>query len=94
MVLQKQRHAHIATYVVEIFKRNKVLYTHIGREKLLNFANCEPFTKISSPIFTDTLKMYLAYARTVTYLPHFSTPIAFTCMVRQTFPILNFSHVL
>ena len=46
MVFQKQCHAHIATYVVEIFKHNKVLYTHIGREKLLNLANCEPFTKI------------------------------------------------
>ena len=46
--------------------------------------------KFSSPIFTDTLKMYLAYALTVAYLPNFSSPIAFTCMVRQNIPQPNF----
>ena len=39
------------------------------REKLVNH---ELFAKISSPIFTDTLKMYMAYALTVAYLPIFS----------------------
>ena len=43
--------------------------------------------KISSPIFIDTLKMYLAYALTLTYSPNFSSPIAFTDMVRQKFPV-------
>ena len=42
--------------------------------------------KFSSPIFTDTPKMYLAYAPTVAYSPNFSLPIAFTCMVWQNFP--------
>ena len=37
--------------------------------------------------------MYLAYALSVAYSPNFSLPIAFTCMVRQTFPIPNISHV-
>ena len=41
--------------------------------------------KFSSPIFTGTLKMYLAYALTVAYLPNFSLPIAFTCMAHQNF---------
>ena len=31
--------------------------------------------------------MYLAYALTVAYLPNFSLPIAFTCMVHQKFSI-------
>ena len=41
--------------------------------------------KCSSPIFTDTL----AYALTVAYSPHFSSPLAFTCMVHQNFPLPN-----
>ena len=32
-----------------------------------NLANCELLAKISSPIFTGTLKMYLAYALTVAH---------------------------
>ena len=44
-------------------------------------------------IFTDTPKMYLAYTLTVAYLPKFSSPIAFTSMVRQNFPSPNISHV-
>ena len=32
--------------------------------------------KFSSPIFTVTLKMYLAYTLTVAYLLNFSSPIA------------------
>ena len=39
-----------------------------------------------SPIFTDTPKMYMAYALTVAYLPNFSSPITFICTVRQNFP--------
>ena len=39
------------------------------------------------------MKMYLAYALTVAYSPNFSSPIAFTCMVRQNFPLPNISHV-
>ena len=49
--------------------------------------------KLSSPIFTDTPKMYLAYALTVAYSPNFSLPIAFTCTVRQTFPLPYITHV-
>ena len=42
--------------------------------------------KFFSPIFTDTLKMYLAYALTVAYSPNFSSLIALTCMVRLNPP--------
>ena len=49
--------------------------------------------KLSSPIFIDTPKLYLAYAMTLAYLPIFSSPIAFTCMVRQKVPLPNFSRV-
>ena len=45
--------------------------------------------KFSSPIFTDTPKMYLAYTLTVAYLPKFSSPIAFTCAVCQNFLLPN-----
>ena len=45
------------------------------------------------PIFTDTQKMDMTYALTVTYLPNFSLPIAFTCMVHQNFPPPNIFHV-
>ena len=51
------------------------------------------FTKISSPIFTDTLKMYLAYALTVAYSPSFSSPIAFTCVAYKNLPPPNISCV-
>ena len=44
-------------------------------------------------IFTDTRKIYMAYALTVAYSPNFSSPIAFTCMVHQNFPTLNISYV-
>ena len=60
---------------------------YLAGEKLVN---CELFAKISSRIFTDTLKMY---ALTVAYLPNFSSPIAFTCMVRQNFSLPNISRV-
>ena len=46
--------------------------------------------KFSSPILTDTLKIYLAYALTVAYLSNFSLPMAFTCMAcqkRYNFPV-------
>ena len=61
------------------------------REKM---ANHELFAKIflTNIIFTDTRKTYTAYALTVAYLPNFSSPIAFTCMVRQNFPLPNISH--
>ena len=49
--------------------------------------------KFSWPIFTDTSKMYLAYALTVAYSPNFSSPIPFTCTVCQNFPSLNISRV-
>ena len=49
----------------------------------MNLANHEPFAKI---LFTDTQKTYMAYALTAAYLPKFSSPQAFTCMVRQNFP--------
>ena len=35
----------------------------------------------------------MAYALTVAYLPNFSSPIAFTCMVHQNFPPPNISRV-
>ena len=47
----------------------------------------------SLPLFTDTPKMYLVYALTVTYLPNFSSPIALTCMVCQNFLPPKFSCV-
>ena len=47
--------------------------------------------KFSSPIFTDTPKMYLAYKLTVAYSPNFSLPIAFTCVVC---PAKNFPCVV
>ena len=62
-------------------------------ENLMNLVNCQLFAKFSSPIFTDTLKMYLTYALTVAYWPDFSLPIAFTCMVRQNFLPPNISRV-
>ena len=53
----------------------------------MNLVNHKLFTKCSSPIFTDTLKMYLAYALTVYYYyslsAKFSSPVAFTCMVHD-----------
>ena len=64
------------------------------REKLVNLANYELFTKIFlTSIHRYTEKMYLAYALTVAYSPNFSSPIAFTCMVHQNFPLPNISHV-
>ena len=60
-----------------------------------NLVNCES-PKFSLPIFTDKLKMYLAYALILAYLPNFFLPIAFTkssftlaftCMVYQNFPM-------
>ena len=57
MVFQKQRHAHIATYVAEIFKHDKVLYTgNFWWEKNWRSRQIVSY----SPMFTDTLKMYLA----------------------------------
>ena len=38
-------------------------------------------------------KHIMAYALTVAYLPNFSSPIAFTCMVHQNFTPPNISHV-
>ena len=49
------------------------------QEKNWRIVNYLP--KKSSPIFTDTPKIYLAYALTLAYLLNFSSPIAFTCMV-------------
>ena len=60
-------------------------------EKLANLASYSPI--FSSPLFTDTPKMYLTYALTVAYSPNFSLPIAFTCMVRRNFPPPIFSCV-
>ena len=37
--------------------------------------------------------MCLGYALTFAYLLNFSSPIAFTCMVRQKNPLQKFSHV-
>ena len=48
-------------------------------------ANLENLPKFSLPLFTDTLKMYVAYALTVTYSAIFSLPIPLTYMVHQKF---------
>ena len=53
---------------------------NFGRGKLVNR---ELFVKVSSSTFTDTPKMYLAYAPTIAYSPKFSSPIAFTFVVCQ-----------
>ena len=50
-------------------------------KKLANLENPELFAKIFSlPLFTDTLKMYLAYALIVTLpIPHqYLLPVSFT----------------
>ena len=49
--------------------------------------------KYSSQVFRYTPKMYLAYALSVAYLPNFSLPIAFSCMVQQNFLLPNIFHV-
>ena len=59
---------------------------NFGREKNWRIMSC-------SPIFTNTPKMYLAYAVTVAYSPNFSSPNAFTCMVRQNFFLPKISRV-
>ena len=43
--------------------------------KIGEFGNREYSPKFSSLIFTDTLKMYLAYALIVAYSPNFCLPI-------------------
>ena len=62
-------------------------------KKLANLVNREPFSKILffSPIFTDTPKTHMAHTLTVAYSSNFSSPIAFTCMVCQNFPLPNIS---
>ena len=52
---------------------------------LVNLVNYAP--KISLPIFTGTLKMCLTYALTLMYSLNLSSPITFTCMVHQNFPM-------
>ena len=69
---------------------------NFGRGKdwqILQIVSYSP--KLSSLIFTDTPKIYLAYALTVAYLPSFCLPIAFTNMVCQKFHPPNniISHV-
>ena len=62
-------------------------------EKFVNLVNCELFAKIFLVNIHRYTKNALAYALTVAYLPKFSSPIAFTCMVCQNFPPPNISHV-
>ena len=59
-------------------------------EKSTNLVNREPSANI---FLTDTWKAYMAYTLTVAYLPNFSLPIAFTCMVHQTFSLPKISRV-
>ena len=90
----KNCNVSVAIIAVHYFQYHPILVCHthyfhyrtenFGREKL---ANHELFAKFSLPIFTDTPKMYLAYALTVAYLPNFSSSIAFTCVVCQNFPV-------
>ena len=63
---------------------------YLAGEKLVNLVNRELLAKI---FLSNIHKMYLAYALTVAYSPNFSSPIAFTCMVRQNFPLPNISSV-
>ena len=60
-------------------------------KKLANLENHELFAK---PIFTDTPKLYLAYALTYLICQNFPChlPIALTCMVHQNLPPPKFSH--
>ena len=59
-------------------------------KKLVNLANREVFTKIFlTNIFTDTPKLYFAYALILAYSSNFSSPTAFTCIVHQHFPHQN-----
>ena len=55
--------------------------------KFWHVANHELYLpKFSSPIFKDTLKMYLAYKLTVAYSPNLPLPKAFTCVAYQNYP--------
>ena len=62
----------------------------LAGKKLLNLVNHELFTKIFLTNIHRHTEMYLAYALAVAYLPNFSSPIAFTCMVDQIFPTKYF----
>ena len=62
--------------------------------KLAYLANHELFAKIFSPIFTDTLKMYLASALTVAYLPNFSSPIALPVWFTNISPAKYFLYMV
>ena len=77
-------------YSLPIFHLTREIF--VGK-KLANLANREPFAKISSPVFTDIQKAYMAYALTVANSPNFSSPIAFTCTVHQNFLPPNIFHV-
>ena len=50
---------------------------------MANLENHEPFAKI---FLADTWKIYMANVLTVAFLPNFSLPIVFTCVVCQNFP--------
>ena len=66
----------LAIYYYTVALRNSQVRKKVLAEEKL--ANHELF---SSPIFTDTPKMYLAFALTLVYSPNFSLPMALTCMV-------------
>ena len=83
-------YATIILYVLSTLVCSKL---YLVGEKLANYELFDS-PKFFSPIFTDTPKMYMAYALTVAYSPNFSSPIAFTCMVHQNFPPSNISRVL
>ena len=55
----------------------------LSLEKLVNLANRELFDKIFLGNIHKCTENVSAYALTVAYLPKFSSPIAFTCVVCQ-----------
>ena len=62
-------------------------------EKLVNLANREPFAKIFLTDIHRYTKTHNGICTDCSYLPNFSLPIAFTCMVLQNFPLPNISRV-
>ena len=60
-------------------------------EKLANLANCELLACQYSQIHRKCIRHMQCYALIVAYLPKFSLPIAFICIIHQNFPPPNLS---
>ena len=77
---------HIVRYNVSEY----CMWENFGGEKISEICQIMSYLpKFSLPIFTYTVKMYLAYALTLASSPKFSLPTAFPCMVRQNFPVYS-----